>query len=89
MNRIIREKLIESGISFEFKKGLFKTKNFLIGFSASPLTIKEKLILVFENKKAIQNYLKSLSHIQRAKVYLKTYNSSLQLVTIGQLDDIL
>lgn len=88
MDRLIREKLIEQGIAFKYKDGVFQTKEQNVVFGKQPVG-RGKSIVVFESKNAVLNYMESLPQKIKAKIALKIRNSSLLLLSIDELAEYL
>ncbi|MBI2080098.1 hypothetical protein HYT84_05000 [Candidatus Micrarchaeota archaeon] len=85
LQRIIREKLIERGISFKFKASKFITKEHEIGFFGDKL--RKRAIFVFEDAKDIKDTLNQLSDKERSIFFLKEFNGIIELTTIDKLEE--
>ncbi|MFA5049520.1 MAG: hypothetical protein WC501_00775 [Candidatus Micrarchaeia archaeon] len=89
MNRLIREKLIENGVSFLIKNEVFQTKNYLLVFGPRFPKTEKKTILVFENSKMVSDYLESLGQKQGAETAIKIRNNTLLFLGLEELADYL
>lgn len=85
--RIIRDRLIENGVSFNQKGSVFETKYLQIGTKNSNFT--KNAILVFQNNSDLNSYLSSLSNFDRSKIELKIQNGTLILTTLENFEDYL
>ncbi|MDD5023010.1 MAG: hypothetical protein PHU63_02475 [Candidatus ainarchaeum sp.] len=89
IDRLVREKLIEHGITFVYSKGVFKTKDLLLSYEKIPEKSSTKTIVVFDKKSEISSYLDSLNQKQKARTALKIRNGSLLLLDLEELDEYL
>lgn len=85
--RMIREKLIENGISFKAVGKKFVTKDFDIGLFDEKF--KGKAIVVVDDEDDIKKIMGDLSADEKAKVRIKEANGMLTFVTIDQLGEII
>lgn len=85
--RMIRDKLIESGIKFKAKGKHFITEHFEIGFFGDKFS--KKAIVVVEDRHELDSIYSSLSRKQVAEVKLKLANGVLQFITVDRLEDVL
>ena len=87
LRRMIKEKLIESGIMFSESGEKFATKDFDVGFFGDKFT--KKALVIVDDKAEMNTLLSSLSQSELARIKLMQANDTLQFVTIDRLGDVL
>ncbi len=85
--RMIREELIENGISFRTSKNKFVTKDYQIGLYGEKFDGKALIIVDDENE--IKKIMDSLSREERAKLRIKEANGLVTFVPIERLGMVL
>ncbi|MBI5223435.1 hypothetical protein HY990_03360 [Candidatus Micrarchaeota archaeon] len=85
--RLVREKLIENGISFQERLGVFVTPNYDLSFGN--IKSSKKVLVVIEDKRDIHSAYSGLSSKETALLNLKIQNGLLSFVPIDELDDYL
>lgn len=87
LRRIVRDKLIQSGVSFSESASHFKCKDFTIVLS--PGKAGRDSLVVFESRDEKRSYLSSLPESQRAALEIKIANGVLRMATLDELDELL
>ncbi len=85
--RMIKEKLIENGISFKMSGKRFITKDYEIGLFGEKF--KNKAIIVVDDEGEIKKIMESLDRNEKAKIRIKEANGMLTFVPIDKLDEML
>ncbi|MBU0590808.1 hypothetical protein KKF81_00745 [Candidatus Micrarchaeota archaeon] len=87
LKRMVREKLIETGTMFDEKGNKFITNGFEIGFFGEKFSKKGIIIVDGESEK--QRFIDSLNDINRARLNVMRANSTIDIIPIDRLDDLL
>jgi len=85
--RMIKEKLIENGISFKTAGKRFITKDYEIGLFGEKF--KNKAIIVVDDESEIKKIMDGLDPNEKAKIRIKEANGMLTFVPIDKLDEML
>ncbi|MEM4335781.1 MAG: hypothetical protein QXL47_04280 [Candidatus Anstonellales archaeon] len=86
IRRIIRDILVEKGVSFKEDAGVFKTDSWKIGPPRNKLG-KNEMIVVFDEKEK-REFMRGLGELE-PKIRLKMGNGIVRLVTLDELREIL
>lgn len=87
LRRMIREKLIESGVMFKEKGNRFVTKDYEIGFFGDKFS--KKGIIVVDDAAETRRIMTNLSESERAKIIILESNGKIEFVPIDGLNDVL
>lgn len=87
LRRMIREDLIQSGVSFDERGGKFFTKDIEIGFFGDDFT--KKGIIVVEDKAEGKRLLSALANRDQAKFRVMQANDVIRIVPVDRLSDFL
>lgn len=87
LRRMIKEKLIESGMMFNESGDKFVTKDFEVGFFGD--RFNKKALIVVDDKAEMNAILAGLDKSELARIRLMQANDKLQFVEIDRLGDIL
>ena len=85
--RMIREKLIENGISFRVSKNRFITKDYEIGLFGE--NFKGKALIVVDDENEIKKIMDGLSDGERVKLRIKEANGLVTFVPVDKLGMVL
>ncbi len=87
LRRMIREKLIENGISFKERNGIFVTDNYEFGLYGDKFN--KRAIIVFSDEEEIKSFLKSLKEEDLATLDIKIKNGMIRLIPVFKLEEVL
>jgi DNA-binding PadR family transcriptional regulator len=85
--RIIREKLIENGITFKAMKNKFSTKDCEIGFFGG--NFKKKALIIVDDENELRSIMDSLDEKEKSRLKIRQSNDMLVFVPISKLVDYL
>jgi hypothetical protein len=87
LSRMVRDKLIQAGLSFKRRSGIFMTDRFELGFFGDEFI--GNAIVIIEDKHELDSIFSMADQKRLAQLRLKAANGTLQFLTIEQLDDAL
>ncbi len=87
LSRMIRDKLIESGVDFSIKGKRFLTRNAEIGFYGDKFS--GKAIVIVEDPQEVRVIRESLNNLELSSLEIKLANGVLKFVPIDRLPEVL